>query len=92
MIKFHNITDFRVISKFAVDLNGDFRGFERLFQIAASKIIAINKKMFKFGIKVTNIAPIDAILMILVYLHIFLGNDLKSQKQSSGGVLQKRCS
>ena len=46
--------------------NGIALRFETLFCMAASKIIAIDKNMFKFGIKVTNIPSIDVILMILV--------------------------
>ena len=33
----------------------------RLFSMGASKVIVVDKNMFNVGIKVTNIASIDAI-------------------------------
>ena len=40
--------------------------FQRLFWMAAFKVIASDKDMFHVGIKVTIIALIDVILMFLV--------------------------
>ena len=61
----------------------NFWDFEKLFWLATSKVIAKAKNLFKVGINVTNIASVDAIWM-------FIGNDLKSQKSSPGGVLRKK--
>ena len=50
--------------------------------MAAFEVIVIDKNMFNVGIKISNIASIDIILMFLVkYLDMFLGNDLKIKKQ-----------
>ena len=48
--------------------------------MGTSKIIAVDKNVFNVGIKVTNIASVDVIFMILVYMDMFSGNDLRNKK------------
>ena len=95
-ITFHDIIGFGIISKISVKLRDNdftitnstadislenFRDFEGLFLMAASKVIAIDKNMFKVGIKVTNTASINVMLLSLVeYLERSLGNDLRNRK------------
>ena len=42
------------------------RYFERLFSMAASKVIAKDENMFNVVIKVTNIGSTDVILMFVI--------------------------
>ena len=95
-ITFHDIIGFGIISKISVKLRDNdftitnstadislenFRDFEGLFLMAASKVIAIDKNMFKVGIKVTNTASINVMLLSLVeYLERSFGNDLRNRK------------
>ena len=80
-IKFHNTIGFRVISKIIMnpkynsftitELHQRFsfenlRDFEKLFWMAAFKLITADKDMLNAGIKVTIIASIDVILMFLI--------------------------
>ena len=49
--------------------------------MAAFKVIAIDKNMLKVGIKVTNTASINVMLLSLVeYLERSFGNDLRNRK------------
>ena len=50
------------------------------------KIISTDQNMFIVSDKVSNIASIDVILMFLLK-HLHTVHDLKSQKQSHGGIL-----
>ena len=55
---------FTIMELHHIYFSENFRDFERLFWMAASKVIATDKN--KVGIKVTNIASTDVILMSLV--------------------------
>ena len=95
-ITFHDIIGFGIISKISVKLRDNdytitnstadislenFRDFEGLFLMAAFKVIAIDKNMLKVGIKVTNTASINVMLLSLVeYLERSFGNDLRNRK------------
>ena len=50
----------------------NFRDFEKLLWVVASKFISTDKNIFKFGNKVTNIVSID---VILIYIFLYLTFD-----------------
>ena len=75
-IKFQDIIGFGILSKISVnpkdnyftvtELHRRYFTFERLFMMAASEVIVLDKYMFKVDIKVTNTASGNVILLFLV--------------------------